>query len=296
MTDSTAPGHDVLPDPGSVDSDSSSGLDEAPVAAADVSDGLSVDECVLKAVEAKERGNGSFKGGENAEACQAYQLAAQYLRRHSEVPAAKEVLLSVQTNLAAAQLRLELWEDAAAAATAVLALDPASVKALFRRGVARARMGELSDAKADLTAVCKADARNRDARSELAAVQERLAAAKEAEKEKLSRLFAGKSLYAPEEREVRRKAAEQAKRDRERVAREAAEEEVRRHAPPRAEDAQYTSPPSTQPFGRRTAVRPRVVAMPVVETQGKACCMSCSAQGGTLHRRCGPTGGESARG
>ena len=76
------------------------------VAAADVSDGLRVDEGVLKAVEAKERGNGSFKGGENAEACQAYQLAAQYLRRHSEVPAAKEVLLSVQTNLAAAQLRL----------------------------------------------------------------------------------------------------------------------------------------------------------------------------------------------
>ena len=70
MPDSTMPdstSHDVLPDPGSVDSDSSSGLDEAPVAAADVSDGLSVDECVLKAIEAKERGNGSFKGGENAE-------------------------------------------------------------------------------------------------------------------------------------------------------------------------------------------------------------------------------------
>lgn len=40
-------------------------------------------------------------------------------------------------------------------------------KALFRRGVARARLGSLEDAKADLLAVIKADPRNGGAKKEL---------------------------------------------------------------------------------------------------------------------------------
>lgn len=40
-------------------------------------------------------------------------------------------------------------------------------QALFRRGVARARLGSLEDAKADLLAVIKADPRNGGAKKEL---------------------------------------------------------------------------------------------------------------------------------
>lgn len=40
-------------------------------------------------------------------------------------------------------------------------------QALFRRGVARARLGALEDSKADLMAVIKADPRNGGAKKEL---------------------------------------------------------------------------------------------------------------------------------
>jgi tetratricopeptide (TPR) repeat protein len=207
--------NDLLPDPG----DGNEPVDEP--TPADLSEGLSAEECVSLASDAKAAGNDLFKAGENAEACQKYQLGVQYLRRHSSDAGARELLLSVQTNLAAAQIRLELWEDAVAAATAALDLDPSSAKALFRRGVARSRLSEWDRAKTDLTAACRADPRNRDARAELAVVQSQLAQMREAERERLSKLFAGKSLYAAEDKERKRREAEEARAEERRRAEEA---------------------------------------------------------------------------
>jgi len=130
---------ELLPDPG----DGGASDDDVPPLSTDVSTGLSVEECVAKAAEAKAAGNEQFKACENADACLSYQLVVQYVRTHATDAAARELLLSAHTNLAAAQIRLELWEDAAAAASAALALDPASVKAMFRRGLSHARMGAL---------------------------------------------------------------------------------------------------------------------------------------------------------
>lgn len=118
------PPYDLLPDPGDALSDSGDDTPEA-----DIAEGLSVADCVARATEAKAAGNDHFKAGENADACQKYQLGVQYLRRHSADEEVRELLLSTQTNLAAAHIRLELWEDAVAAATAALAMDVSAVKA-----------------------------------------------------------------------------------------------------------------------------------------------------------------------
>jgi Flp pilus assembly protein TadD len=59
--------------------------------------------------------------------------------------------LSLQLNLAMAEIKLENWTSAKKAATAAVAIEPTNVKALFRRGMALARSGSLEEATADLS-------------------------------------------------------------------------------------------------------------------------------------------------
>ena len=94
----------------------------------------------------------------------------------------KPVLISLNSNMAAASLRLEKWEATVAAASAALELDPQNSKALFRRGSARSKLGQLASAKDDLLSACRADPKDRNARAELEAVTERLKAQKAEEK------------------------------------------------------------------------------------------------------------------
>lgn len=237
----------LLHDPG--EGSNSSSEDEA---LSDPADGLSADECIQRATEAKSEGNQRFSARDNAEACQKYQLGVQYLSKHSAHPAARELLLSMQSNLAAAQIRLELWDDAVISTTAALQIDSTSAKALYRRGLARSRLGEWEGAKLDLIAVCRVDPKNREARNELAAVQAQLAQLREQEKEKLSKLFAGKSLYAAEERERKRQEEEMARKEELRKAEEAQAEEAMR-VEWRAECARLRAEAAAQQDAQREA-------------------------------------------
>lgn len=162
----------------------------------------------------KADGNDAFKMLRHAEAAQAYQRAIGLLEPHCDAHAdAREALLPLHTNLAACHIRLELYDDAEVATTAALALDAhASVKALFRRGVARSRLGKLDGARSDLVAACRADPKNREARAELAAVTKAQQQQREEERVRLSKMFSGKSLYAEEERKKLEEAAEAARK------------------------------------------------------------------------------------
>jgi len=212
----------TLPDP--------SGEDE--VEPSDEWAGVPVDECLSKAASFKAEGNEHFKAQRNAEAHQSYSLGVKCLSHHKEHSEAAALLLSLHLNLAAACLRCELWPEAQTNASKVLAIEADNSKALFRRGVARARLSLLDDAKADLTAACRVDPKNREARAELSAVTERITKRKADEKKAMQGLFSsgGKGLYHDEERKRQAKLAEE-----KRAAKQKAEEEALKEAALRKE-------------------------------------------------------------
>ena len=109
------------------------------------------------------------------------------------------------------------WEAVALCIQAVtpyapqaLDLDCSSTKARFRRGVAFSHLGRMEDAKVDLTAVAKADPKNREARTVLEVVVAALKERKGAERAMFSRAFSGPSLYAEEEARAARAASKAA--------------------------------------------------------------------------------------
>lgn len=173
-------------------------------------DGVSA--LLSRTAELKQQGNTHFKAGNLNAAQTAYIDGISRLTSNAAKKALREwwshsgtedtatpLLVSLHTNLAAVHVKLEQWEAAITAATSALTLDSSSVKARFRRGVACSRIGQMQEAKADLTAVAKADPKNREARTVLEVVNAALAEQTTSEKARYSKAFAGKSLYADEE-------------------------------------------------------------------------------------------------
>lgn len=127
----------------------------------------------------------------------------------------KQTKVALNLNLALAHIKLSQWPEASRAATDALSEEPNSTKGLYRRGVARSRMGLLEEAKQDLIAVVQAEPNNGEARKELCSVKEKLKQSKVAEKQAFGNLFAKTAgLYedrqrqVAEEAEAARKAAE----------------------------------------------------------------------------------------
>ena len=167
--------------------------------------------------EAKAQGNEHFKAKRDAEAIEAYQRGIGLLATPGVATApptaGSALLVSCHTNAAACHVRLEQWEAAVSSAASALAVDATNVKALFRRGVACSRLGRMAQAKADLTAVVRADPKNRDARTVLEVVVAALKEEKESERARLSKAFSSeKGLYAAEEARERKRNAEEAQR------------------------------------------------------------------------------------
>ena len=115
------------------------------------------------------QGNTHFKAMRWAEARDAYAEGVALVRgRQPAADCAAPLLLApLHSNAAAACLKLEEWGAAEAQASAAIQCDSSSSKALFRRGVARARQGERNGARDDLSACITLDSSNRDARAEL---------------------------------------------------------------------------------------------------------------------------------
>lgn len=166
----------------------------------------------------KSDGNTLFKSGQLADAADAYYHAILYCRELTQNPqfypklghneeqrqVAKELSASVFTNLALVQLkhgdqfvpghpdRPKVYTEAARSASEALKHQPGNVKALFRRALANASLAKLqskneeaqklcTEAKTDLLKVVELDASNREARTELKAVQEQLKVLKKEE-------------------------------------------------------------------------------------------------------------------
>lgn len=111
----------------------------------------------LVAEKLREQGNQFFRE-------QRYPEAAEKYRRAALTYGPQPIYLS---NLAAALLKMQCFEQAESAADRALSFDPQMIKARFRRGLARREIGEYVDAILDFRSVLRQDPSSAAAREEL---------------------------------------------------------------------------------------------------------------------------------
>jgi tetratricopeptide (TPR) repeat protein len=81
----------------------------------------------------------------------------------------EDIRLQLISNLSLTEIKLELWSEAVSHSSMVIVADPLNIKALFRRSVARIRLGEqLEEALCDLEKVAERDSNNREVSEEIA--------------------------------------------------------------------------------------------------------------------------------
>jgi len=181
---------------------------------------------VSDALGHKERGNAAFKSGDNDAAVAAYADGLVALKAYRDAHAdsdddadkasattpaqveEREVRVSLHLNSAMALLKLEQWEKALASSKAALDVQPENVKALYRKGVAGARLGRVDGAVVDLQKALKLEPANRDAKRELARLTDIVRRKRLEEKKRFSgglQRATSKGLYGDKEAEREKK-------------------------------------------------------------------------------------------
>ena len=196
-------------------------------AAMQEADDAAVEDTALIAATAeaaakKAEGNTAFGAGKHEEAESAYAAGLASLDGHDTSGAepsptqveARDLVVSLHVNRAAALLRLERRADAEQACDAALKLQPENVKALYRRGVARA--DNPLKAIEDLKQALRLEPGNTAAKRELAKAERRRAEREREEQRKMKqglRKAASLSLYGDKEAEKREKAQRKKRRE-----------------------------------------------------------------------------------
>jgi tetratricopeptide (TPR) repeat protein len=128
----------------------------------------------------------------------------------------KALYISLQNNLSMVcfkQNKLKLSLDVASQA---LKVDPANVKALYRRAVANRKLGNTKEARDDLKEAMKHDPNNVAVRKELLSIKKETEESFAREKKQLQKAFSSKSggsfLYDDKEEEKQKKAEEKKKK------------------------------------------------------------------------------------
>ncbi|XP_078474964.1 peptidyl-prolyl cis-trans isomerase FKBP8 [Lampetra planeri] len=136
---------------------------------------LPVDDRAALAHRKRERGNHYFQRGDYTHAIASYDRAIKIADTESSVASSEDedrsplldVKLKCLNNVAAAQLRLDQRDAALRSCEAALALQPDSVKALFRKGKVLALQGEFSQAADTLRRALKLEPSNKTIQAEL---------------------------------------------------------------------------------------------------------------------------------
>lgn len=161
-------------------------------------------ELLQKAEEFKQAGNNKIK--ENvANAVNDYNEAVRHLEETAsgsgsplndeQIRKVNELKLSCHLNLSMAQLKLQSYKEAKKNAEEALVIQPDSIKAKFRRGVASMHLGDLQQAKTDILEAATAKPNDKSIRQEYEEVVRRINAAKRKERKAFGNLFGKVSLY-----------------------------------------------------------------------------------------------------
>eukprot|EP00667_Euglena_gracilis_P016590 EG_transcript_17363 len=143
----------------------------------------------------KDEGNALFKAGDYAEAIKHYFKAKGILTwtyKFTEAEKARwnqEVGIPSMLNIAACHLKLQQWQSCVDHCYDILELQPANVKALFRRGQAYTGLGEYGKALKDLQAAADLAPADGGIQRELARVKKLDAAALREESQRWGRMF-----------------------------------------------------------------------------------------------------------
>lgn len=117
----------------------------------------------------------------------------------NDVPTEEQPMyVSCWSNAAMCHMKEQQWSEAVQACNQVLEIDAqqtTNVKALYRRGLARLRMGFLKEAKVDLMAAYGIDSGNKDVRRALQQLKDAAADAKKKEKEAFGGFFSKVDMY-----------------------------------------------------------------------------------------------------
>jgi len=163
---------------------------------------MSTEERLEYATKIKAEGTELFKKKNYAEATTKYQDAAEFSVDEGisgdDIPEAERPLyVSCWGNAAMCHINLKSWADAIHACNKVLeiASEEGNIKALYRRGLARIRLGQYKEAKTDLMAAYNIDSANKDVRKALKLLKEEVAAAKKKEKEAFGGFLGKVDIY-----------------------------------------------------------------------------------------------------
>lgn len=147
---------------------------------ADVTE-LEADELLDRAEHHKERGVSLYSAGNIEFAIRRFNRAADFVRRVDESgnfppksvrDRGHTVLCQCELNLAACRLKTDEHEEVVEHCTSALALDPRSVKGLFRRSQALAKLGRYQEARKDAVDAQTLEPNNKAVMSQLRSVNE----------------------------------------------------------------------------------------------------------------------------
>lgn len=155
---------------------------------------MSPEEKMTQAKADKDEGTGLFKEKRFDEAVDCYEEAASCLDDSTDA-AATEVWVACKLNASQCMLSNKDFPRAMHFATEALSRNSSSVKGLFRRGLARNKLGMHEEAIDDLKACVALDATNAAAIAELAAAKKSIATAKKAEKARYGGMFGKMDIY-----------------------------------------------------------------------------------------------------
>lgn len=163
-------------------------------------------EKIAKGSELKAKGNAEFKKKNYEEACRVWSRALEFVDKignkddgtpasSDQVEEASKLCVSMWSNKAASFLKLGRHSETIKNASLVLKRDPDNVKALYRRGAARARFDEYKEAAKDLVRANKLDPKNKAVVKEYKALKKRMKDAKRKAKSVFGNAFKKISMY-----------------------------------------------------------------------------------------------------
>ena len=164
---------------------------------------MSVEERLEVANKRKAEGTELFQAKKFKEAVSKYEIAAEYSVEEGidgdNVPEEERSLyVSCWLNAAFCYVKEAQWPEAIRCCNKVLEIEAeaSNVKALYRRGLARMKVGLLKEAKDDLMKAYDVDKANKDVRKALASLKEALADSKKKEKAAFGGIFGKVDIYS----------------------------------------------------------------------------------------------------
>lgn len=166
-----------------------------------------------KAIKLKENGTNEFMSGNHSIAAELYKKAADLVDEPSQdeqdepLPdAEQDVYVKCWGNAAMCMVKAKDWPEVIICCNKIFDRVPeeskTNIKALYRRGLAKLRTGELKAAKVDLMAAYKIDEKNKDVRKAIQELKTANVEAKKKEKAQFGGIFSsgkGISMYDDKE-------------------------------------------------------------------------------------------------